>query len=777
MKILAIDDNPDNLTALGAVMQDALPACMLLTALNGPCGLELALAEDPDVILLDIVMPGMDGYEVCRQLKADDRLRPIPVVFLTALRTDRESRIRALEIGAEAFLSKPFDEQELVAEVRAMAKIKAATLMQRDEHARLRSLVAERTRELRQSEERFRALFEQAPLGYQSLDAEGRFIEVNQAWLETLGYLREEAVGKWFGDFLAPEFVDAFRERFPLFKAAGHVHSEFQMLHKDGERRFIAFEGRIAHTPDGGFKQTHCILQDITERKRAEEALRALSSRQEAILSAIPDIIMEVDCNKVYRWANQPGFDFFGEDVIGKEAAFYFAGDDPVYSTVQPLFDGDENVIRVASWQRRKDGEKRLLDWSCRVLKDLQGHVTGALSTAHDITERMRLEEALEKRLLALTSPLDQPDGITFEDLFELDALQRIQDEFAAATGVASVITRPDGTPLTRPSNFTRLCKDIIRGTETGCRNCLRSDALLGTPHPDGPVVQPCLSGGLWDAGASICVGDRHIANWLIGQVRDETQSEDKMREYARTIGADEAAFIEAFREVPVLSIERFRQIAQALFSLAKQLSVTAYQNIQQARFITECKRTETALRESEARFAQLAAQSRTLAWEVDAEGLYTYVSDMTEDVTGYRPEELVGRMHFYDLHPVTGREAFKQAAFAVFERKEPFRSIVNAIQRKDGPAVWVATNGDPLLNADGILRGYRGSDTDITERQQAGAALREKLAELERVNTLMIGRENRMIELKREINDLCGQLKLPKRYSAPETVATEAKR
>jgi PAS domain S-box-containing protein len=397
MKILAIDDNPDNLTALGAVMQEALPACTLLTALNGPRGLELALAEDPDVILLDIVMPGMDGYEVCRRLKADDRLRPIPVVFLTALRTDRESRIRALESGAEAFLSKPFDEQELVAEVRAMAKIKAATLMQRDEHARLRSLVAERTRALRQSEERFRALFQQAPLGYQSLDAEGHFIEVNQAWLETLGYLREEVIGKWFGDFLAPEFVPAFRERFPQFKAAGHIHSEFQMLRKDGERRFIAFEGRIAHKPDGGFKQWHCILQDITERKQAEDALQALSSRQEAILSAIPDIIMEVDCNKVYRWANQPGFDFFGEDVIGKEAAFFFADDNPVYSTVKPLFDGEENVIRVASWQRRKDGEKRLLDWSCRVLKDLQGHVTGALSTAHDITERMRTEAELQK--------------------------------------------------------------------------------------------------------------------------------------------------------------------------------------------------------------------------------------------------------------------------------------------------------------------------------------------------------------------------------------------
>ena len=90
MKILAIDDNPDNLIALQAVVSDRLPGTRVLTALNGPQGIDMALAEDPDVILLDIVMPGMDGYAVCRKLKEDERLQMIPVLFLTALKTDAD---------------------------------------------------------------------------------------------------------------------------------------------------------------------------------------------------------------------------------------------------------------------------------------------------------------------------------------------------------------------------------------------------------------------------------------------------------------------------------------------------------------------------------------------------------------------------------------------------------------------------------------------------------------------------------------------------------------
>ncbi len=134
-----------------------------------------------------------------------------------------------------------------------------------------------------------------------------------------------------------------------------------------------------------------------TELKASVEALESLSLRQEAILAAVPDIIMEVNINKVYTWANPAGLEFFGEGVIGKEAAFYFEGEQDTYHAIQPLFEGKEKVLYVESWQRRKDGEKRLLAWWCRELRSDHGNIKGAISTARDITDRLREEGELQK--------------------------------------------------------------------------------------------------------------------------------------------------------------------------------------------------------------------------------------------------------------------------------------------------------------------------------------------------------------------------------------------
>ena len=151
IKILAIDDNPDNLISIKALIGEAFPNAMVFTALTGKKGIELAMAENPDAILLDIVMPGMDGFEVCKELKSSAQMRDIPVVFVTAIKGDKESRIKALECGAEAFLAKPIDESELTAQIRAMVKIKTANIEKRNEKSRLEALVAERTRELNQT--------------------------------------------------------------------------------------------------------------------------------------------------------------------------------------------------------------------------------------------------------------------------------------------------------------------------------------------------------------------------------------------------------------------------------------------------------------------------------------------------------------------------------------------------------------------------------------------------------------------------------------------------
>ncbi|MBI5535232.1 MAG: PocR ligand-binding domain-containing protein [Deltaproteobacteria bacterium] len=173
----------------------------------------------------------------------------------------------------------------------------------------------------------------------------------------------------------------------------------------------------------------------------------------------------------------------------------------------------------------------------------------------------------------------DGPD-LGLLDLIELPILQHLQDTFAIATGVASIITLPDGQPLTEPSNFSRLCRDVIRKTDQGLKNCMNSDANLGRPNPTGPTMSPCLSCGLWDGGASIFAGERHVANWLIGQVRNEQLSEARILAYAREIGADERAFQEAFLEVTEMSTARFRAVCDFLFSMANQLSSLAYQRI-----------------------------------------------------------------------------------------------------------------------------------------------------------------------------------------------------
>jgi len=223
------------------------------------------------------------------------------------------------------------------------------------------------------------------------------------------------------------------------------------------------------------------------------------------------------------------------------------------------------------------------------------------LTTLLDITEHKRMEAALEKRIVALTRPLDDIKNIAFEDLFNLSDLQRLQDMLADSWGVAVLLTHPDGTAITSPSNFTNFCQ-FIRGTEKGFKNCQKSDARLGRYNPSGPIIHKCMSAGLWGAGASITAGGRQIANWLIGQVRNEAQSEEEIMKYARELGIDETAFREAFLQVPVMPQEKFEQIACTLFALANQLSAIAYQNIQQARFIVERKQAEEALQESEKR-------------------------------------------------------------------------------------------------------------------------------------------------------------------------------
>lgn len=451
----------------------------------------------------------------------------------------------------------------------------------------------------KESEERFRQMFTNAPMPYQSLDEQGNFLDVNQTFLDVLGYSREELIGKSFGDIVHPDWRNHFRENFPKFKAVGEIMGvEFEMIKKDGATIIVYFNGKIQRDNQGRFLRTHCIFQDVTDIKKKEEALHESEARFRNLFEHVSTVAVQgyrLDGTTIF-WnkASEKFYGFSSDEAIGKNLLDLIIPDEMRQDVLQEIKIMRESgsPISAAELQlKRKDGS-RIQVFSSHSLIQRHGHEPVLFCIDIDLTERKRAEEALEKRLVALTQPLDSSEGFGFEEMFNIDDLQRLQDEFAQATNVAAIITHPDGTPITAPSNFCHLC-NIIRSTEIGLANCIQSDSVLGRMNHNGPVVQPCLSGGLWDAGAAIYVGDRHIANWLIGQVRDEEQNEETIRAYARAIGADEDAAAQAFQEVPAMSRQQFKQVADALFTLATQLSNTAYQNVQQARFITDRRKAE----------------------------------------------------------------------------------------------------------------------------------------------------------------------------------------
>ena len=366
---------------------------------------------------------------------------------------------------------------------------------------------------------------------------------------------------------------------------------------------------------------------------------------------------------------------------------------------------------------------------TCKRIYDADGSERGVVGVIADISERKYAEELIEKRIVALTQPLDG-SPIALEDLFKREELQRIQDDFANAVGVSSNVTYPDGTPFTVATNSSHLCTGLIRQTEKGCANCMHSDAVIGRYHPEGPIVQPCMSGGLWDAGASITVGGRHVANWMIGQVRDETQSEESMRAYAREIGADEDEVVKAFEQITPMSRERFEKIAQALFTMANQLSTSAFQNIQQARAITELKEAEKKL--------QLAASVFTHAREgimiTTASGEIIEVNDAFTRITGYTRDEVLGRTPRILSSGRQEKPFYADLWHDLTEKGHWYGEIWN--RRKSGEVYAVMQTISAVSDTSGTIGQYVALFSDITTLKEHQSQL-EHIAHYDALTTL----------------------------------------
>lgn len=404
-KILAVDDNKDDLTFISALLEVLIPGCVMTTAQSGPEGMETAVAESPDVILLDLVMPEMNGLEVCRRLKAAEKTRHIPIIMVTALKNDCESRVQSLEIGADAFLSKPIDQCELVSQVKVALRIKEAEDLLRREKDRLKEMVRERTadllqanRALKSEKEKFQTLVEKSPFGLSIIGKNGHCRYINPGFMEIFGYgLKEIATEeKWFRktfpdkayrQWAVSTWIDDMKDA----SAGASHHRIFTAACKDGSRKEIQFMAVMLETGD-----RFVIYKDITHEKKMEARL-VQAEKMEA----------------VGRLAGGLAHDFNNllTSIMGHAdlALMQLAEDDPVKKNLMGIKKGGNRAVsltqQLLAFSRKQDLRPAVLD-----LNDLiKGFV---IILERLIGEAVELETALASGLRRVKADRGQMEQI-----------------------------------------------------------------------------------------------------------------------------------------------------------------------------------------------------------------------------------------------------------------------------------------------------------------------------------------------------------------------------
>ncbi len=321
----------------------------------------------------------------------------------------RAALLRTLETGQESFrqevtllLERPQGPEEvfaLVSTTRLHTQAKPLVLLcLEDITERKRAELA-----LKQSKERFRLLFEEAPLAYQSLDEEGRILEVNQAWLQALGYRREQVIGKWFGSLLREEYVPHFRQNFPRFREAGHIEGvEFDMLRADGSTMLVSFNGAIGRDALGRFQQTHCIFLDITEHRRAEQAIHESEERFRGTFEQAAVGMVHTGLDGSFLRVNQRFCDFLGygsQELLGKKFAEVTHPEDLSTDLAQlsRLMSGEIEVHSRQKRYLRQDGSIVWGKLTVSAVKDTQGRPQYLIAVVEDITEQRKLEAQLRQ--------------------------------------------------------------------------------------------------------------------------------------------------------------------------------------------------------------------------------------------------------------------------------------------------------------------------------------------------------------------------------------------
>jgi len=810
IKILAIDDNPDNLITIKALIKEAFPNVSILSALNGKKGIEIASSDDPDVILLDIVMSEMDGFEVCEKLKSGEKTSEIPVIFITAIKGDKDSRIRALEVGAEAFLAKPIDESELAAQIRAMLKIKTAVLEKRNENLRLAELVEERTREinanyiasvnlfedlekenarrkqtekaLSESQERYRTLIENASEAIYVIQS-GNIVFANNACSQIAGVPASELLGKSMSDFVDKDQRErVLNQHIDLSEGKVQTNSGIYSIIKPGGDRIWLSINSVRITWNDNPASLN-FATDITERKQAEDALKESEEKFREMTDFLPQIVFETDEINNVTYLNKKAYEITGyteSDLLKGTAQHGFVIPEDyerLFKNFRIKLAGEITDDREYTLLCKDGSTVPVLIYSNAIIKN--GKASGIRGVVVDISQQKQAEKQIREseekyRLLFANNP--QPMWI-----YDLETLAFMEVNQSAITHYG--YSREEFLSMTikdiRPAEDI---PNLLKNVDNIRHEITNPISVWRHLKKNGEIIFVELT------SVAVISNGRKARHILINDITDRKLAEKELNEQkhffeqmfmqssvstqilnregwcerinpklTRIFGVEpeniEGGKYNIFKDDSIIQngivpkLEKVFKDGQSVdWEVFFDIGIAAdSQNIDvhekkkawfsnwaypifeqngdishviiQHNDITERKQAEDALKQSEEKFREMANLLPQIVFEIDLNGVMTYVNDQSFAVLGYKNTELVGQKSVM-VHIPEERDRVVD----LLQRRPSWNEIVDrefTMLRKDGTVftALIYTNG---ILKDNNLVGLRGIIVDITERKLA---------------------------------------------------------
>ncbi|SMC20352.1 response regulator receiver modulated diguanylate cyclase/phosphodiesterase with PAS/PAC sensor(s) [Andreprevotia lacus DSM 23236] len=374
--ILIVDDNASNIHVLREAVRGLGE---VLFAMDGDSALQIIRARKPDLVLLDIEMPGMNGYDVCRSVKADPQISDIPIIFVTA-HDQLEHELHALTEGGVDFLQKPLN----VPVARARVNTQLA--------------LRQRTRELAHARRDLADVVENLPAFIAYWDMRLRNCYCNDTHGRWFGIPAREMLGMQLRDVLGPHNYFAVDRHIDEVQQGMSPSFDLALLRDNGDTLFgqASLVCRVGHEGADGVDGFLLLITDVTERKRAEVALFDEKERIRVTLNSIGDAVIATDALGIVSFLNpiaESMTGWSGSEAVGQ----------PI-EAVMPLFDSAhnhpvQNPVRLALREKRivgmalncalraRDGRQIEVEDSAAPIRDHDNHITGAIIVFHDVSE------------------------------------------------------------------------------------------------------------------------------------------------------------------------------------------------------------------------------------------------------------------------------------------------------------------------------------------------------------------------------------------------------